>query len=701
MMVVYINSYVELKKQISKKTKYIIYGAGKMGRLLFSFMHTNDIDNELTCFLETQHSNDYELFAKKVYSLATIPKEYLGGEYSVIIATSEDNHESMLNAIQKFDFGGIYCLKNNFFKEIAIELRREKYKYWNDRLQKNVERITDTSKENGVLLITPPYWDVYAPFSAVPSLVAAMKQKFVEVEQLDLGIECFHVAIREFWGEIAQRFISERYYDMVVSQYHYNPYNTYEDYKKDVWFFSQDSFPFREIKQRSCDFNKIQLGVLTAFYDEILNMESSFIDFDSVKSIIDDEDNFLCSNLFETILQEKIWKRLTQKRCLYGISVTSVGQFLPACKIAKLIKRIHKGAKVVIGGSCVDVFLRSDCCCKIDLHRYFDYVIVGEGESALCSLYDYSNNVSKGIELDIMDIPNLAFIDANNIVKYTTSVLEDVEGLSVADYDDLDLDMYVSPKLILPYQASRGCHYGYCAFCNHDEKYRHNYRPKTAKKIVEDLVLLKKKYGVTDIQFVDEAIRPDQFEKMVYEMAANLEFKHINWIYYSRVSLEYNKDMLKKAYANGCRMVMFGIETFNQRLLNFIKKGINSEASKYCIKLFHENKIKVYAWMLCNLPSETLDELCDDIDEVKNQMKYLDAVAPGIFRLEKNTDMYNNYSKYNILSIDNACKERFVSHNNGEIIDQDGIKNCFQGRYVPLISKYFFSCNRYDVYFSK
>ncbi len=221
------------------------------------------------------------------------------------------------------------------------------------------------------------------------------------------------------------------------------------------------------------------------------------------------------------------------------------------------------------------------------------------------------------------------------------------------------------------------------------------------KTVVQELLYLSKKYNVNHFQFVDEAIRPDCFEIMVNEMDSHKEFKNIKWFYYSRVSRFYNKEILDKARKNGCDMVMFGIETLNQRLLSFIKKGITADTSEYCLKLFHDCGIKTYAWLMCNLPSETLDEVEGDYKQIKSMKQYISAISVGLFMLERNTDMYQNPDEYNILQIDNEDTRRFVSHNNGNVIDKNDMFLFYYEKYLPLQASWDFSGNRYTLFFEE
>ena len=380
---------------------------------------------------------------------------------------------------------------------------------------------------------------------------------------------------------------------------------------------------------------------------------------------------------------------------IVGISVTSLEQLLPACKLAEIFRAVRPDIKLIMGGSCASLFMTSLYEEKRDIYKFFDYVIVGEGETAIVQLYEH---LSAGMH-KLCDIPNMAYLDDQGDVKYTATLLENVSTLPMPDYSDLDLNRYVAPEVILPYQASRGCHYGFCAFCNHHENYRHNYRMKAPSKIIEDLQKLSNLHGVKHFQFVDEAIRPDHFSSIVEEMNLCKDLNEIYWIFYSRVSAEYTHDILQKAYINGCRMVMFGVETFNQRLLNFIKKGINADVAKRCLKLFHECGIKTFAWMLCNLPSERVDEVREDIEEAKRNAENVDAYSVGMFGLERNTDMYKTPEQYNIVAINDEQPISFDSHYNGVIIDKAEMVNCFFNEYLPFIEEYYFTPNRYYVYF--
>lgn len=615
----------------------------------------------------------------------------------VIIATNEKDHNEICDSLLQKGFTKIYAMSDHLSLEIEKNEQTSKKKQEElirKRIIESIGKGLSKEKNCDFLLFSVPYWDVYSPFSAVPSLTAFLKDRGMNVKCLDLGIKSFYEALEDSWKEVAQMFMTRSFWNKRVIVNEENNYQSYEDYIDGLWFFRGEKFEISDVKEKYDSFNGIQRGILNEFYGLILMKDILPINFNVEWTIEDEIEKRNYLSLYKSFNKLLLEGFLPQEIKMIGISVTGTGQFMHGCVLAALLKKIYKGVPIVMGGSCADYFMNSLYFKKRDIFNYFDYVMVGEGETSLFSLYKCINE--RG---DISEVTNLAFVDEDNSVTYTEQMLEDVTTLPVPDYSDLCLGEYLSAYLILPYQASRGCHYGYCAFCNHDEKYRHNYRMKPADKVVQDLLALIRKYNVWNFQFVDEAIRPDHFQEIIEVMEKHQEFNNTKWFYYSRVSFEYNEELLKRAKRVGCEMVMFGVETYNQRLLNFIKKGISVEATKYCLELFHRCGIKTYEWLMCNLPSETIEEMREDFNDVKKYWDNVDNIGMGMFMLENNTDMYKEPKSFNIINVDNNDPIRFQSTNGSEIIDKEKVIETFNMEIFPAIDRRYFDKDRYSLFF--
>lgn len=680
----------ELCLCIKNSANMYLYGAGNVADLLLEEIQSRDIFEHIQGIYVTHKESKKEMYNLKIvqFDKANVQAD------KIIVAVSPKFRDEILLYIEGTQTYEVLILADDFESKLKESQISRQKKVLFDKITSYFEK--PKTEYYDMMFFSPPFWDVYSPFSAVPSLVGHLRGKGFKIGQVDLGIQSIHTRLIKYWKQVAQYLKSERFFEERVKTNSKNRYKTLESYIESLWFFEGEEYPFEEVKDKYESLDMIQRIVVDVFYDVIYGMNPSWIDFDNcenIENIIDecDADDFL-----ETLASEAVGISFQNLPNIVGISITSTNQFIPGCILSQIIKKHLPDTKIIFGGSCVELFFKSSYKNKQDIRKYFDYFCIGEGETCLEQLIKYLKGENS---ISLFEIPNLLFVDEMGGITYTKQIVEDVNKIAIPDFTGLDLNLYLAPKLILPYQTSRGCHYGYCAFCNHDEKYRHNYRTKNMKQVVKDLLYLSKIYGVKHFQFVDEAIRPDCFKEMVEEMDRHPEFKDIKWFYYSRVSRLYDEKMLKKAKENGCEMVMFGVETLNQRLLNFIKKGISADTSRYCLELFHKCGIKTFAWLMCNIPSETLEEVQEDYDEIIKLKDVTDAISVGTFMLQKNTDMYQDMKKYNILQIDVNDDRRFVSHYNGEIIDKEAMLSFFEKKFIPLQTMWNSSCNRYTLFF--
>lgn len=686
-----IKNIQKFEQWLTVQDKIYLYGAGKICGKLLRKIHHIGLYSAVQNILLTDTGQNF----KTLYGVNAIKfnKSEISREIPILLAVVGPPKKEIMSFLQLQNINDFVILADDFEQQLNENLNQLETPQLKKILY-DYSKNHSGSAAKDIMFLSPPYWDFHSPFSAVPCLAAKLKQHGYSVDQYDVGIHCMHHLIHEKWKEAAEQCLTKSFYKNTFMKYENNTYQSYTEYKNDMWFFQTEDFDVTLVKNRYFELNSVQRRVLEAFYSKIYSFDLTDIDFDSCKNLESEINLWYARNMLETLYTGSLKGIFSSIPKVVGISITSTCQFIPGCILAELIRQCRPDVKIILGGSCADLFANSSYPKKTDIKKYFDYIIIGEGESALVGLMQYFEN-----KRPLDTIPNLMFIDSDEKIRYTRQIVEDVTQLPAPDYDGLNLDLYLAPELILPYQTSRGCHYGYCAFCNHDEKYRHNYRSKEMGTVVNDLLSLSKKYNNKCFQFVDEAIRPDCFKTMIDEMDKHKEFKEMKWFYYSRVSRQYDEELLRKAYTNGCRMVMFGVESLNQRLLNFIKKGITAGTSKYCLELFHKCGIKTYAWLLCNLPSETLEEAEKDLEDVKQMKEHIDAFSVNIFRLERNTDMYVNPEKYNITDIDPNDPSNFQSHNDNVPINKNSILNFCKQEYSHYQKKCHALGNRYTIFF--
>ena len=126
--------------------------------------------------------------------------------------------------------------------------------------------------------------------------------------------------------------------------------------------------------------------------------------------------------------------------------------------------------KVVVGGSDITYFSKK----YLKMFSFLDYEIYQEGEIAIVKLMKYLSGVIKSIN----KVPNLIYIENNNIIKNKKEYQEEFTDL-IPDFEGLPLQKYITHAL--PIQASRGCSWGKCTYCKHYKTYGKNYYPEMEK----------------------------------------------------------------------------------------------------------------------------------------------------------------------------------------------------------------------------
>jgi hypothetical protein len=572
---------------------------------------------------------------------------------------------------------------NNRFDEKNLLLNTIKLKY-----------VANASKVD-ILFISPPYWDVYSPFSAIPCLMGELKKYGIKAKNIDLGIMAFHEKFNKNWHETSKHFFSKEFFELRVRDYIYKDFHSFEEYLKKLDFLSDDTFTLKDFQRIYKQLDLIQQGVFDFIVQEIIRKNSVWIDLNhniNLNRIMEKCDINIISNAIEQFNLADDFLSLPD---IVGVSVTSHQQFLPALAVMKILKIFKPNIKIISGGSYFEVIekSKSDAMQQI-LKNLVDFIVVGEGETAVRMLVEHI----KFGKHDISDIPNLFYLKGEKIHS-TKKKLENIASLCAPDYSGLDFSLYLAQEPILSYQTSRGCHWGHCAFCNHNHSYRRNFRVKEIETVISDLKMLVGEYNIHNFQFVDEAIEVNYFIDFIEALSKEEFSKKIKWFYYSRVSHLYNNEIVQKAKECGCKMVMFGVETFCQRLLNFIKKGTVIKNIFNNLELFHKNGIKTFAWLMHSLPTQTEEELLCDIKTLEENFENIDVCCISHFHLSVNCDMYRNPKQFNIVKWNEHNEFDFESEHNGRVIPKSKLIELIQSKYIPLVHRHVFTNQRYMFFF--
>jgi len=312
-------------------------------------------------------------------------------------------------------------------------------------------------------------------------------------------------------------------------------------------------------------------------------------------------------------------------------------------KYCEMIKR-HKNVPIIVGNSVAASIP------KILMKKTkADIGVMGEGDITIVELLKaIENNTS------LLDVKGIFFKQGNDVTfTKPRDVIKDLDTLPFIDYSLFNMDVYLKygkynahepypipfeQLICMPVNTARGC-VNNCTFCYHvfkDEKYRY----RSAKNIVEEIKLLKRKYGVNYIHFFDELSLFSK--KRVDEIADCFINNNLNvfWVADCCAGLlkENDIDLALKLKKSGCVALGFSLESSNPEILRAMNKHISVDDWIVQTHVLQKAGINVATSLVIGYPSETLDTIKDTFDTCYNCNVYPSA---GYLLPQPCTPMYD------------------------------------------------------------
>lgn len=287
-----------------------------------------------------------------------------------------------------------------------------------------------------------------------------------------------------------------------------------------------------------------------------------------------------------------------------------------------------------------------------------DVIVVGEGEKT-------SLEIVEGLEKHTIHDFLSSFVEKIKGVIY----LKDGSGKSnpsrelIQDIDTIPhparhllppLDTYrlsVANYKRLPATAmltSRGCPFR-CIFCI-NSILKEKVRLHSVGYVIEEVDELIERYKMREICFVDDVFTVTK--NRTYQICEKLaKRKHkIVWSCNVKVGLV-DKRLLKTMKESGCWMVMAGIESGSQKIIDTIKKNFKLEQAVELCNWCREVGLMIHPNFIIGHPGETEDTINMTIDFAKRLYSHyllftLMVPYPG-------TELWNTAEKYGRLKVDN------------------------------------------------
>ena len=185
---------------------------------------------------------------------------------------------------------------------------------------------------------------------------------------------------------------------------------------------------------------------------------------------------------------------------------------------------------------------------------------------------------------------------------------------------DLTIEKYFGGYLRHPYVSfytGRGCK-SRCTFCLWPQTISgHNYRFRSIPKVIEEVeYILRELPRVKEIFFDDDTLtdardRVEELSKELGKLGFGKAGFPVSWSCNAKANVPY--DTLKIMKEGGCRLLLVGYESGNQKILHNIKKGLRVDVARQFTKDCHDLGIVIHGTFILGLPGETLETIEETI----------------------------------------------------------------------------------------
>lgn len=486
---------------------------------------------------------------------------------------------------------------------------------------------------------------------SVPSLAAYLKSHNKDVEQIDLNLEFFDKLLsKEFIDLCIEKYETEviDIEDTRIAPY-FSAIGKYvsDNIDKQKAIFRSHKALDIHVYEKCSYFMAMSFAIINATFPgekiDHYHYESSY-NRSSFKSILDSaRDSYHGKNsTLLSLLTSYFIDDIIQDVNLIGISLTGLNQIIPSFVLAGAIKRKNPNIKIILGGSVPTRWFAEQRDAP-NIFEFVDYVITNEGEVPLVSLIDYLEG-----KISIENVPQLIYLSANNEITYNNLPITNPDMCSFPTpvFNKKDVRRYLSPVPTLPLLGCRGCYWRKCTFCDHSFVYNNSYRAADIDKIVDDVMTYINEYGVNHINFHDEAMTP----KGIQNLSELLLQKgiEIKWSTDARLDKGLTYEVLDKAHQAGLSILFFGLESINQRIIDLMNKGTQTDITRQILFDATKAGIGTHCFFICGFPTETIQEYQDTVNFVKENSNIIASHGCSEFSLSRHSPIARDPEKFHI-----------------------------------------------------
>lgn len=274
---------------------------------------------------------------------------------------------------------------------------------------------------------------------------------------------------------------------------------------------------------------------------------------------------------------------------VYAVTATSP-QWVDAVKLSKRLAKEHPESLRIVGGNHISYDL------TLGMPTDFNVCVAGEGEQIL---------------EEILQEP--AKWKQNKPICIRTNPLENLNAIPfparhLIDWKQYKRGIFWGKQLIEPAVGiiqSRGCIYS-CIFCDSHVVFGHKARFRSVDNIIAEMKQVMNEMSYHGFNFHDDSFCLNRNRAL--ELCKEFKKLDVVWRCLTRVNTV-DEEILTAMKDAGCKEIIYGIESFSQKILDNLHKGTTAKQNLHAMKITKKAGIQTKAGIIVGNPGETWETI--------------------------------------------------------------------------------------------
>jgi len=273
-------------------------------------------------------------------------------------------------------------------------------------------------------------------------------------------------------------------------------------------------------------------------------------------------------------------------------------------RLAGLLRARLPDCLLVVGG------MHPTAAPEDTLERYpaFDLVVRGEADTRFAEILE-----ALAADQDPDQLAGISFRDPGDgkVISTPLPPLTDLDALPLPARHLLPMERYIGPDgdRFTTIVATRGCP-GRCIYCSVNQSFGRRLRHHDPQRVAQEMALCRERFDTRVFAFVDDTFTSDRQWVLRLCDALRTSGLHgsVRWFCLTRVD-RVDPELLAAMREAGCFKLELGIESGDQRILDYLGKGTRTGQIVEAFKWARRAGMKTFGFVMLFSPLETAESL--------------------------------------------------------------------------------------------